>query len=144
MEQRVFVIIPIISAALLFLVILRPGITGFIVMGSDVVDASIRISTADGVILPKESVVEVSIGDRTASMPVEDFISGSGKAYELIEGDTPELHYSGLGYSGNHTYVLPLSDFNISREIGKGPSVLWVRLYYRDYLISEDREEVLA
>jgi hypothetical protein len=144
MGAKISLTLPVLSVAILFLVFIRPEITGFVVAPDNVLRADIKVTTADGVILPADSEIEVSIGDLASSMPVSLFIQKSGGHYELVEGEVPELGYRGPGYAGNHTYILPISDFNLSGRVGQGMHIIRVEITYKGTIISENEREVLV
>jgi hypothetical protein len=77
-------------------------------------------------------------------MPISLFIEKSGGPYDLVEGDVPEIGYSGPGYAGVYTYEVPISQFNLSREIRSGAHRIIVKIIYNGTVISEDEEEVIV
>ena len=143
MHGKFFILLPVMSAALIFLIFARPEITGFAVAPAGIVNADIKVTTADGVVIPVDSVVEARIGDEVSSMPVSVFISKSGEPYELSEGHVPEIYYTGPGYTGNHTYIVPISVFNLTRKLNRGVNMLNVKIIYNGLVVSETETEVI-
>lgn len=141
---KISILLPVLSIVVVALVFMRPEITGMVTAPVNVLRAEIKVTTADGVILPRESVIELNIGNESSGMPISLFIEKSGVAYELAEGEVPEIGYSGLGYTGNHTYTVPISEFNISRRVGIGRSEIRVEITYDGSLVSGARTEVLV
>ncbi len=144
MGSNLSLVIPAISLAIVALFFMRPGITGFVVAPGGMVSADIKVTTADGVILPEDSIIQISLGERRSSMPISSFIGKSGGQYDLVDGEAPEIGYSGIGYTGNHTYMVPISQFNISREILSGTYRIMVRIIHNGTVISEDVEDVIV
>ena len=83
-------------------------------------------------------------GGEASSMPISLFIERSGGPYELVEGEVPEIGYLGPGYTGNHTYMVPIAHFNLSREIGSGTHRIMVKIIHNCTVISEDEENVIV
>lgn len=144
MSEKISLVLPVLSAAIISLIFIRPEITGFVVGAGNVLYADIKVTTADGVILPALSIIEVSLGGEASSMPVSLFIEKSGKPYEFVEGKVPEIDYAGFGYTGNYTYIVPISEFNLSGMVEPGRHVIRVRISYNRTVISESEREILA
>ncbi len=144
MGRNISLVLPAISIAIVSLFFLRPGITGFVIGPGSMVSADIRVTTAEGVILPKDSIIQVSLGGRYSSMPLSMFIEKSGEPCDLVDGEVPGIGYSGPGYTGNHTYMIPISHFNLSREIGSGTHRIVVKIIHNGTVISEDEEDVIV
>ena len=120
MSNRISIILPVISIALIYVLLARPEITGFVTAPGNILGAEIKVSTAEGVILPAGSVVKIELGDEASAMPLDIFIDKSGSPYELVRGEVQEIDYTGYGYTGNYSYVVPISEFNLSGNIQKG------------------------
>ena len=144
MVDNVSVVIPVISAAMLLLVLIRPEITGLAVAPGDVLQAGIQVTTAEGVILPSTSLVEVNVGGEVSSMPIGAFISKSGEPYEIADGEVPEIGYIGPGYTGNYTYTVPISEFGLGRKVQPGRHVLGVKIIYDGVVISRSEREIVV
>ena len=147
LHERVSIILPVLSITLVFVFLARPGITGFAVgqgVAGNSVNAEIRVTTAEGVFLPAGSLIEVGIGEEVSSMPLARFIEISGAPYELAVGGTPEISYSGPGYTGNHTYAVQLSEFKMDRPLGEGLHAIKVRVVYNGTVISQGEKDVLV
>jgi hypothetical protein len=144
MSRNISLVLPVLSLAIISLVFLRPGITGYVVVPGGMVNADVEVSTADGIVIPLDSTIQVSLGERCSSMPISSFIERSGEPFEISRGEVPVIGYIGPGYTGNYTYRMPISHFNLSLEIGPGIHRIWVRIIYNGTVISEDEEEVLV
>ncbi|MBN2330687.1 MAG: hypothetical protein JXC85_02630 [Candidatus Aenigmarchaeota archaeon] len=144
MTRNVSVVLPVISLAILSLFWLRPGITGFAVGAGSVIDADVKVTIGEGVIIPVNSTVEVVLGGGSSTMPFSRFVESSGAPFEIVSGEVPEIGYRGPGYAGNHMYMIPVSHFNLSREVGAGTHLIKVRLLFDDALLSEGEEEVIV
>ena len=144
MVNNVSVVIPVISAALLLMFLIRPEITGLAVVPGGVLQADIEVTTAEGVILPSPSLVEVNVGVEVSSMQIEAFISKSGQPYEIVDGEVPEIGYTGPGYTGNHTYSVPISEFGLGRKVRPGRHALGVKIIYDGVVISRSEREIVV
>jgi len=144
MKEKISVLLPVLTITALLVIFARPQITGFVVGPGSVLSADIKITTAEGVILPADSVVTATLSEESSSMPVSMFVSKSGGAYEFVNGNVPELGYDGWGYTGNHTYIVPLSEFNLTRALPGGEHSIGVKIEYNGYLISSTEERVVV
>jgi hypothetical protein len=142
MVRNISLLLPALSLAVVLLVSMRPEITGMSVATGGVVEAGVRLKTAEGVVLPAGAEISVSAGGESSSMGASEFIEASGGAYELSDGEAPAIGYSGEGYTGNHTYTVPLSAFGISRRLPEGKHTLRVTVAYGGEVITEAEEEV--
>lgn len=124
------VTILVVAGFLLF----DPGITGFAIQDQDY-DATIKISTHEFIVVPEDTVVEVSLDDISSTMTFKEFIEKTNVEYELVEGSFKDIDYSGYGYSGRHEYFLPISEFGFDSI--EEAETLRVKVRYRNYLISE-------
>lgn len=112
----------------------NPSITGFAVRENDY-NMMIKISTYDFAVVPEDSVVQVSINDISSQKTFKEFIELSKGEYELIDGKFENINYEGMGYSGNHDYFLPISEFGFDNL--KRGDLVNIKVYYENYLISE-------
>ena len=144
MKEKISILLPVLTITVLFVLFARPQMTGFLVGPESVVSADIKITTAGGVILPADSLVTVTLGEEASSMPISLFIQKSGGTFEFVRGSVPELGYEGWGYTGNHTYIVPLSEFNMTRAVGPGEHSIGVKIEYSGHLISSTEEKVLV
>ena len=137
MESRVSLLLPLVSVALLAAFSMGPELTGFAVAGGDGEKAMISVSTAEGVILPPQTNISVASGGCSGSLKLEEFISMTEEYFEIADGFQEELDYRGPGYTGNHTYKLPITAFfNLPcRKYGE----ISVEVSYNGTLISESR-----
>ena len=138
MTRKISLLLPVLSLALLWAALSRPEITGLVtgatgsVRGMDVV-----LETAEGTLLPEDSVIEVRIGEQSRSMPVKAFISESGGSFELAEGANHEA-----GYTGNHTYLVPAVAFNFS-GLPRGSHAAHVSVLYNGTVLASRERQVL-
>lgn len=126
--------------------VVNPNITGYVVGGdretNDFVNATINIFTSEGVVLPADATIIVYLDDRSASMSVDRFIKLTGGRYDYRDGELPQINYSGLGYTGNHNYLLKLSDFGLGEVSFRSSHDLKVIVIYNGKVISESSDNV--
>ena len=142
-------IVPVISVVIIafFIVLYKPEVTGMATL-TDVsfdkqLNARVSLSTSPTNLLPENAIITVSINNRTASMPVAEFIEKTKQDYTVIEGNNSALVYQGKGFIGNETYYLPLAGFDIDRILRFGTYTLRVKVYFNDFTISEVTELVV-
>jgi hypothetical protein len=143
-SSRISILLPVLSTALVLVVLARPEITGLVTAPAKVIDAEIVITTAGGVILPGGAEIHVSLGGESSVMTVSEFIERSGQEGEIAEGEVPEIGYKGTGYTGNHSYAVPLSEFNISRNVGAGTSKISVEITFNGMAFSGAETEIVV
>jgi hypothetical protein len=137
-------LLPIVTIVIVISVIsFNPSITGFSVRDSKYqVSGKVVVFTDSSVVIPKNSIVEVSIDNKTESISLSDFIIKNGSWYEEKTGNYPNISYYGLGYSGTHSYSLDLKDFNFGVFDSKDKYNLRVRVLYGDNILSETNQEL--
>jgi len=135
MKQFMPYLLPAVSLLIIagFLIV-DPNITGFAVRDQSY-DANIKISTYEFVVMPENSIVEVLLVDSLSKMTFKEFIDKTGDEYELREGKFEDIGFEGVGYSGNHEYFLPISEFGFD-SLEEGQTIT-IRVRYENYLISE-------
>lgn len=125
-------ILPIITVLLIFSVLLiDPELTGFAVFENK--EVMIELNTFKDLVLPENAELEVKINNESSKLTIKEFIERTGEDYELIEGEIEELNFSGIGYTGNQTYYLSVSEFGFENAYGKD---IEINVYYEDLLIS--------
>jgi len=143
MTSKISLLLPVLSLALLWAALTRPEFTGLVTGASgNVRGMDVLLETAEGTILPEDSVIEVSIGGQSRSMPVKAFISESGGAFELAEGANPDAGYVGPGYTGNHAYLVPAPAFNFS-GFPRGVHPALVRVHYNGTVMASMERQLL-
>jgi hypothetical protein len=137
MRKKISIALPVITIAVLFLFLLRPEMTGFVTITGDVPEAKIKVTITEGVFIPENSTVYVITGQEISGMPISVFIEKSSEPHDLVEGQVPEIGYKGLGYTGNHNYIVPISEFNLSDKI-KGENIIEVKILYNGFVLSRN------
>ncbi len=146
MDRRAYVF-PIISIFIIVALFLNPDITGLIIgtEGSSEIkhlSAKVRITVSD-IIIPEGSVVTVSLGNQSSSMPIKEFIEKSGEEYEFKYDQIPEIGYEGYGYAEGH-YTLDLSEFDLDLDLEPGEYTLVTEISYENFVLSNTAEEILV
>ncbi len=148
-KNIISVALPICSVFILLsaFYFLKPGVTGLAVYNPNStqqqVDAEVAFSTHQGEIIPANAVIEVWLDDQRSAMSVQQFIEKSGTAYELAEGVHEEIGFSGVGYTGDYTYVLSLSDFSLDRSIDSGDHTFTTKIMYQGKVLYERSNGVI-
>jgi len=142
MQGMKTLVVPAVTlAVILLLFAARPSMTGMAVYGNGGYDAEARLMTDESAILPENSTVVVSADGASVKMSARSFIERSGAGFEYVEGYSPELNYTGFGYTGNHSYSLSLKDLGLNvTDDGKGHKIS-IKIFYGDLLISENEME---
>lgn len=140
-------ILPVITLlGIVIFAFLNPNITGFAVGGDqeakDVVNATIKIFTSQGVVLPRDATVIVYLDDKSAFMSVDKFISLSNSRYDYKNGRLPQIDYDGPGYTGNYNYYLAISEFGLGEVAFRPTHDLRVIVMYGGKVISESSQKV--
>lgn len=121
---------------------INPNITGFVTVDKVKISSDIRVKLDPNVVMPKDSIVVVSINGEEARLTLEEFIKKTSQEYRYEQGSFPELNYNGLGYTGDYTYTLTLDDFNLGLVDPKNEYLLEIDVKYKDYLISHSEEVI--
>lgn len=141
-------LIAIIAVLIVLKVIITvPDPTGKVIGPGKIITASVLVKTSDQDILPKGSIVLVSIRpnetnpissieERKAILGIEEFLRLSGKPFTLEEGENKKIDYNGPGYLGDQTYEVGLEEFNINRILVSGVYVMETRILYGSKLVS--------
>jgi len=146
MKTGLFYALPLVSAAIIISLLLRPGMTGMVI-GSGAVPGAvpgIRLMTAEDSVLPIGSVMEIAVGNRTYSLKVADFINRSGGPYEVMDGMVRSTGYYGPVFTGKHAYILPLSEVAPGlEEAGERHLPVRVRVIYNGSVLAENETDAL-
>ncbi|MBT3691282.1 hypothetical protein HOG16_03515 [Candidatus Woesearchaeota archaeon] len=125
-------IVPVISVLLILSILLiDPEFTGLAVFEND--EVMIQLNTFKDLVLPENAELEVSIENVSSRLTIKEFIEKTGEEFELVEGKIESLSFEGMGYTGNQTYYLPLSEFGFEDGYAKD---IEINVYYGDLLIS--------
>ncbi|MBI2670500.1 hypothetical protein HYX18_00770 [Candidatus Woesearchaeota archaeon] len=137
-------LLPILSLIVLFAIFsFNPGITGFAVKDvKERVSGNVVIFTDSNVVIPLNSIVEVSLDEKTSAIALKDFIDKNGSWYETKTGSLPDIGYYGEGYSGNHNYALSLESLNLGAVENKEFHTIKIRVLFNGKIISETTQEV--
>ncbi|MBI2140310.1 hypothetical protein HYU14_05270 [Candidatus Woesearchaeota archaeon] len=141
-------LIPLLSISILlgYAAFTSPTITGFAVQnvteGLRELEANVVLETTADEVLPESTKVSVMLDKETAFMNLYDFIKRTGMPYTYSEGNISSIGYAGKGFTGNYTYILPLSEFNIFRMVKPGEHHLSVQLVYLNHVLFERSEDV--
>lgn len=138
MDRRVF-ILPVISVLVVLVLVLNPDITGFMVAepSEKQVFADITVSINEDGFIPEDSVITVYLGNRKSSMNFKEFVKKTGKSYNWLKSEIPQMGYEGYGYGGIYTYVLDINEFDIDTILKPGEYELIIEVSRENYVISE-------
>ena len=126
-HQLMIYIFPVITIiVILMFLFLRPGSTGFAVLGQSI-DTEVQLSINSAV--RGNFIVEVTLDDDVANMTVKDFIEKSVR--QESDGDFT-------------TYFVNLHEFGLGRVESKEEYVLKVRLLDGRKVVSEGEQIVTA
>ena len=137
-------VLPIVTLIIVISIIsFNPSITGFSIKNSKYqVSGKVVVFTDSSIVIPKSSIVEVSIDNKTKSIGLSDFITKNGSWYEEKTGAYPNISYYGVGYSGIHSYSLDLKEFNFGVFDSKDTYNLRIRVLYNNNVLSETNQEL--
>jgi len=121
---------------------INPEITGFATVNQVKISSDIRVRLDPDVVMPEDSIVVVSIDGKESTLTLDEFVKKTGQEFKYEQGNFPELGYTGLGYTGDYTYILTLDDFNLGLVDPKNEYLLEIDVKYRDYLISHSEEVI--
>ncbi|MBR9699550.1 hypothetical protein GOV09_03795 [Candidatus Woesearchaeota archaeon] len=146
-EKIISMALPIISILIFFAaaLLMKPTTTGLAILqpeGLQEVDAAISLKTTSEEIIPLKAIVEIELDDQMASLTVESFIQKTNQPYEIASGELLAAKYQGLGFTGDFTYTLPLSEFDINRLIAPGPHTIKTRILYNRILLFERESSI--
>ncbi len=147
MKTLTLLSVPLVSILVLLsaLYFLQPSATGLAVysdVGEKEINADVTLTTKEGEVLPKDAIIEAEVDSQKASMTVQEFILKTGQPYEAKRGNFSSMYY-GEGFSGNHQYILALSDFVLNRNIGRGEHTLRTRILYRNKVLYEKENKIV-
>ena len=143
--------LPIISLAIIvsFLVFTKPAAVGFTVVNANItplgqtIEADVTLITNPNELMPETVEIAITLDDRTASMTIKEFIEKTGQEFSYQQGKMEQLNYEGYGYTGNYTYKLPLSAFNLDRNVKPGSHVLKTQIKYNNLILFERENPVV-
>jgi len=145
MDRRVF-ILPVISVALVMVLLSRPGITGFMTAASapstSQIAANISVTIADDGFIPEDATVTVYLDERSASMGFGEFVARTGAGYSRVREEVPKINYDGYGYGGPYRYALDIAAFGIDASVARGSHKLVVEVSYGSYVISRSVQDI--
>ncbi len=138
MKKFVPYVVPAISVLLIFSILLiDPELTGFAVFENK--EVMIELNTFKDLVLPENAELEVVIAEESSRLTIKEFIEKTGEEYELVEGSIDSLNFEGMGYTGNKTYYLPISEFGF--EEGHNKEIV-INVYYEELLISSQNIKI--
>ena len=132
-----------------FLVFTKPATVGFTVVDANItplgqtIDADVSLITNPNELMPETVEIAITLDDRTASMTIKEFIEKTGQEFSYQQGKMEQLNYEGYGYTGNYTYKLPLSAFNLDRNVKPGSHVLKTQIKYNNLILFERENPVV-
>ena len=143
--------LPIISLAIIisFLTFTKPAAVGFTVVNANItplgqtIDADVSLITNPNELMPETVEIAITLDDRTASMTIKEFIEKTGQEFSYQQGKMEQLSYEGYGYTGNYTYKLPLSAFELDRNVKPGSHVLKTQIKYNNLVLFERENPVV-
>jgi len=146
MDRRFF-ILPVISVALVMVLLSRTGITGFMTAGPSApsgsqIAANISVTIAGDGFIPEDAIVTVYLDERSASMGFGEFVARTGAGYSRVREEVPKINYDGYGYGGPYRYALDISAFGIDASVAKGSHKLVVEVSYGSYVISRSVQDI--
>lgn len=143
MDRRVY-ILPVMSILAVLILFLRPDITGFVVAGpsENQIFANISVSINEDGFIIEDSLVTVYLDDRKSEMVFSEFVRRTGRSYERIRAEVPEIGYDGYGFGGVYTYVLDISEFDIDTVVDRGAHTLRVKVSYGEHVFSDTTRRI--
>ena len=85
----------------------------------------------------------VWVDDRNAMMTAKEFITKSGKEFQRIEGELTRINYKGFGYTGNNTYKLNVTDFEINTTVKKGEHKIVTEIIHGDLILYRNEKVIV-
>lgn len=143
MDRRVY-ILPIISVFIVLALVLRPDITGFMVAEplENQISADISVSINQDGFITEDSIVTVYLDDRKSEMAFSEFVRRTGRSYERVRAEVPEIGYEGYGYAGIYTYSLDISEFDLDTVVDRGVHTLRVKVSYGEHVFSDTSQKI--
>jgi len=152
-HKTISFILPITSVLIiaLFLIFAKPTTTGLTVLETDnaniseerTLEADVVLKTKEKEILPENTLIVVTINDKSASMNIKDFIFLCDKEYDYEFGRLESIDYEGYGFTGNHTYKLGISNFDLDLKIILGTHSLTTKIVFEDKILYENIESII-
>lgn len=145
MDRRVY-ILPIISVFIVLGFISNPEITGLMVAepSKTRISADISVSINEDGFIIEDSLVTVYLDDRKSEMAFSEFVRRTGRSYERVRAEIPEIGYDGYGYAGIYTYVLDVSEFDLDTVVEPRVHTLRVKVSYGDHVFSDTSQKIEA
>lgn len=145
MNRRIL-ILPAASIVLVFVLVMRPDITGFMatkpLSDSGGISANVSVTIGKDGFIPENSTVTVYLDERSASMKFGDFVARTGAAYDRIRGQVAAINYEGYGYGGEYTYALSVSQFGIDTLVGSGNHTVTIEVRYEGVVLSSSSQAI--
>ncbi|MDO8555655.1 MAG: hypothetical protein Q7R96_00595 [Nanoarchaeota archaeon] len=137
-----YYLLPLLSISLFILFLLGGNITGLVTLNQKEIQANIILTTTEDDVLPGEAIITMTIADYSASKTIKEFITITQQPYTERYGQLKQINYTGQGYSGEHTYTLPLTTFNPPTNLATGTYQLTTTITYKETTISTNTEEI--
>ncbi len=136
-------VLPMITfIAIAIFAIANPNITGLAVQDQVQISSQIQLKMDPEVVMPPSALVKVTLDGKSSSMTIEDFIEKTGQDYSYEQGTFPQINYKGQGYTGDYTYTLDLSEFNLGLVPRKDQYLLEIDIIFNNELLSHSEEIV--
>ena len=146
MDKKQFLpyLLPLISIiAITVIAFTNPEITGFAVAeNKEIVTSQVRIFLDKDSMLPKESMVIVSLDGKESKMPLTQFIEKSNGFKELKKGEIKAISFEGEGYIGENVYDVDLKEFNLGLVDKKEEYELIIKVLFNGQVLLENRRLV--
>ena len=136
--------LPIISILVLAVIAFsKPEITGLAVANDkEIVTSQVRIFLDKNSMLPKESIVIVSLDGKESKMPLTQFIEKSNGFKELKKGEIKAISFEGEGYIGENVYDVDLEEFKLGLVDKKNEHELIIKVLYNNQVLLENKKIV--
>ncbi len=99
------------------------------------VTAKVTLKLSKNELIPKDSLVMVSLDDREASIPIKEFIKISNEPYEYAQGTLEIADYEGYGYIGDYTYSIDIENFNLDTKVLTGEHTFTTKIVYNNHVL---------
>lgn len=147
LHKKINYLLPIISILLVagFLIYSKPGITGQLILdpGKRIIDADVVLTTRSSELVPENAEIVVAIDNQQRNMSIKDFISKTGSDFIYETKKEPKLDYEGYGYTGNFTYRLNISQFNLNLTVKPGEHSIKTQIVFYNRTLYEKVEKVM-
>ncbi len=75
-------------------------------------------------------------------MAFKEFVRRTGKGYERVRAEVPEIGYDGYGYGGIYTYSLGMSEFDLDTVVEQGEHTLRIKVSYGEHIFSDTSQKI--